>query len=383
MPRPTTTPPDHPGTYIAEELEARSLSQMDLAYILGMTPQQLSPIITGRQSITPSMAVALGEAFDMPAEFFANLQKLYDLQRVQPVDPGVRARATWQSVYPIREMIQRKWIEDTDTALLDLQMMRFFERNRIEDVPFIGANAEVFPHAARKSDYSSTTPIQFAWLYRVRKIAEGVSAPLYSERDLRASLDEIRAHMIDPEDVARIPEILLRCGVRFALVESLPRSKIDGVCLWIDGQPAIGMTNRLDRLDNFCFVLRHEIEHVLQKHGQKESFSPIDEIDADSMTGHAAVGDEERTANAAASEFLVSQAQVDSFIARKSPFISEKDMLAFAARMEINPAVVVGQIQNKTKNYAWLRKYQIKVRDHLLTSWKHVDGWGRVATTTL
>ena len=113
---------DHPGTFIVEELGARNWHQVDLAYILGMKPQQLHPILTGKASITPDLAAALGDAFDMPAEFFANLQKQYDLNKVKPVDPGVRTRATWLSVFPVREMIKRGWIEDTEPGLLDLQM---------------------------------------------------------------------------------------------------------------------------------------------------------------------------------------------------------------------------------------------------------------------
>src|SRR6185437_16121890 len=128
------------------------------------------------------------------------------------------------------------------------------------DIPFIG-DGKVMAHAAKKANYVETTPIQYAWLHRVKKVAERLEAPAYSEDALRESLLRIRAHMIDKDDLVRIPEILRDCGVRFALVEALPGSKIDGVCVWIDGQPAIGMTTRLDRLDNFCFVLRHEIEH--------------------------------------------------------------------------------------------------------------------------
>jgi HTH-type transcriptional regulator / antitoxin HigA len=129
---------DHPGTFIVEELEARDWQQVDLAYILGMSPQHLSPLLNGKASITPDLAAALGEAFDMPADFFANLQKMYDLDRAKPVDPGVRTRAKWASFFPVREMIKRGWIEDTDSNLLDLQMIRFFGKNRVEDIPFIG-----------------------------------------------------------------------------------------------------------------------------------------------------------------------------------------------------------------------------------------------------
>ena len=373
-------PVDHPGTFIVEELEARNWQQVDLAYILGISPPQLSPLLNGKASVTPDMAAALGDAFDMPADFFANLQKMYDLHKAKPVDPGVRTRASWVSYFPVRDMIKRGWIEDTEPGLLDLQMMRFFGKNRIEDIPFVGGG-EIAAHAAKKSsNYDSITPPQFAWLHRVMKIAETIRAPLYSEDNLRKNLPKIRAHLLDKDDLIHIPQILLTAGVRFVLVEALPASKIDGVCVWIDGQPAIGMTTRLDRIDNFAFVLRHEIEHVLRGDGRDVSFTPVDEIgtDFDSTDGP----EEEVAANTAAAEFCVPKQQLSSFIARKSPFISEQDVLAFAARMEIHPAIVVGQVQHKTKKYNWLRKYQSGIREFLF-DWKFVDGWGRQCPTGL
>jgi HTH-type transcriptional regulator / antitoxin HigA len=370
-------PVDHPGTFIAEELDARGWQQVDLAYILGMSPQQLSPLLSGKARITPDLAAQLADAFDMPADFFANLQKMYDLNKAKPVDPGVRTRRQWVSVFPVREMIRRGWIEDTDATLLDLQMMRFFGKNRIEDIPFIGTG-EIGAHAARKS--GETTPIQYTWLRRVTKIAEMESAPVYSEERLRSTLPKIRAHLLDKDDLIHIPAMLRHCGVRYVLVEALPGSKIDGVCVWIDGQPAIGMTTRLDRLDNFAFVLRHEIEHVLRGDGRDAEFAPVDEIDlgADENDGP----EEEVHANREAAEFCVPRQQLNSFLARKGKFISEQDVLAFAARLEIHPAIVIGQIQHKQQKYNWLRKYQSGVRSHLL-DWEFVDGWGRQFPTGL
>ncbi|MDB5414434.1 MAG: hypothetical protein JWR10_2769 [Rubritepida sp.] len=377
----TTPPPvDHPGTFIAEELEARNWAQADLAYILGIDVSQLNRLIKGTNDVTPDSAVALGEAFDMSPEFFMNLQKIYDLQKARKADPGVRTRASWLSAFPVREMIKRGWIEDAEPGLLDLQMLRFFEKNSVSDIPFV-SDAPLLPHAAKKTAYDKTTPIQYTWLHRVRKIAEGASAPPYSEKMLRDSLDTIRAHMLDKDDLHRIPSILLKCGVRLVLVEALPGSKIDGVCVWIDRQPVIGMTLRLDRYDNFCFVIRHEIEHVLRQDGLEETFSPIDEFSAD-FEGSDGLPECEVKANQAAADFCVPSQLLESFIVRKSPFISERDVLNFSARVEINPAIVVGQIQNKTKKYGWLRKYQTSSKDHLL-DWQFKDGWGHFAPTNL
>ncbi len=67
----------HPGAYIKEEMEERDWSQRDLAFILGCSEQAINPILNGKRGISPEMAKALGDAFDVPAEFFANLQQAY------------------------------------------------------------------------------------------------------------------------------------------------------------------------------------------------------------------------------------------------------------------------------------------------------------------
>jgi HTH-type transcriptional regulator/antitoxin HigA len=371
---------DCPGTFIEEELEARGWTQADLAYILGWDAGQLNKLIKGITKITPDSAVALGDAFDQPPEFFMNLQKLYDLANAKQSDPGVRTRAAWAKEFPVREMIRRGWIENAEPALLDLQMLRFFGKNRIEDVPFV-SDAPVYAHAPKKTGYEEMTAIQFVWLSRVRKIAEAVPAPLYSEEALRNALPSIRAHMVDAEDLALIPNLLLKCGVRLVYVEHLPGSKIDGVCVWIDGQPVIGLSLRLDRFDNFCFTLRHELEHVLRGDGREASFTPVDEqapeSDSDDRPECEKIADDE------AAEFCIPQELFTSFLLRKSPFIAKKDIVTFAARLEINPAVVAGQIQKRTRQWHKFREFLVSIRERLLEEWPHKDGWGHAAPTNL
>lgn len=377
---------DHPGTFILEELEAREWAQVDLAYILGMSPSQLSPILTGKRDISPDMAVALGDAFGVSPEFFANLQKQYALQRAKRPDPGVRTRAFWFSKFPVREMEARGWIENTDADLLDLQMMRFFDANRIEDVPLVGC--EPMAHAAKKSGgYEEPTGAQLVWLHRVRKIAAETEAPPYDRNELLATLPDIRAHMFDADDFSEIPSLLLGCGVRLVFVEHLPGSKIDGVCTWLGEQPVIGLSLRLNRPDNTCFVLRHEIEHVLQEDGKDGSRVHVDVFENDRKASD--LPDEEQRADAAAAEFLVPQDKLASFMRRKGKWVSEDDVLAFSARHHIHPAIVVGQIQNyrhqrgDDRAFAFLRRYlKIKMESYFET-WPMRDGWDHVADVGL
>ncbi len=372
-------PVDHPGSFIEEELEARGWTQADLAYILGWDASQLNKLIKGATNITPDTAVSLGDAFDTPAEFFMNLQKAYDLQRARRTDPGVRTRAAWLSKFPIRDMAKRGWLEETEADLLDLQMMRFFDVNRIEDIP------RVIAHAAKRSGYGEVTGTQLVWLHRVRKIAATAAAPTYDRRCLIDALPDIRAHMLDADDFGEIPGLLLRCGVRVVFVEPLPNSKIDGVCTWIDDQPVIGLSLRLNRPDNLCFVFRHEMEHVIQEDG-KSGYIHVDVFDID--RDDIFLPDEERRADAAAAEFLIPQDKLTSFMQRKGKWISEPDVLAFAARHNIHPAIVIGQIQNRRhkagddRAFAFLRRYLDKIHEHFM-AWPLRDGWGKVANVGL
>jgi HTH-type transcriptional regulator/antitoxin HigA len=171
----------HPGVFIKEEMEARGWSQRDLAFILGCSEQVINPILNGKRGISPEMAKALGEAFDVPAEFFANLQQAYDLAQARTPDPSVAIRRRMQSIYPVREMIKRGWIEQSDAAMLEIQLTRFFNVKVPNEIPY-------FEHAAKRTP-GEILPAQCAWLHRVRQIAASLTVPKYSEQALRQAVE--------------------------------------------------------------------------------------------------------------------------------------------------------------------------------------------------
>lgn len=367
----------HPGEFIREELEARGWSQRDLAYILGSPEQAVNMIVSGKRGISPEMAKALGGAFDVSSEYFANLQNAYEMSKAREPDPAIARRAQLQGAYPVREMIRRGWLEDTGIGLLEAQLMRFFCANDLGAVQHLA-------HAASKSDYSETTATQLAWLYRVRQLASQMVAPSFSEQKLRALVAELPRYTVDPEELRFIPHALADCGIRFVIVETLPNTKIDGVCFWLDANsPVIGISTLKDRIDNFWFVLRHEIEHVLNKDGMGGVTDAI--IDSDLDVGKCDgedVSDEERKANDAAADFCVPRQELESFFTRKFPFISEKDVLGFARRIQRHPGIVVGQLQRKMDRWNWLARYKVKVRRHVIGA-SVADGWGVPASASL
>ena len=367
----------HPGFYIKEEMDARGWLQRDLAFILGCPDQAVNMILSGKRGISPEMAKALGDAFDVPAEFFANLQQSYDLAQARPPDPSVAARRQMQSAYPIREMIKRGWLQMADMALMETQLVRFFEVDDLDGIPYMA-------HAAKKSSYEErdVSPAQLAWLFRVRQIAKSISVPRYSEKALIEATTNLQRLLIAPDEARHVPRILLECGIRFVLVEKLPAANVDGVCFWLDDRsPVIGMTTRRDTIGNFWFVLRHEIEHVLQKHGRGEEMIDAD-LEGEGASTMDTLPTEERTANAAASDFCVPTQKLDLFMQRKHPFYYEKDVVAFSRLMQRHPGLVVGQMQRRMNRYDYLTRYLVKIR-HFLLPGSIADGWGQVVPVSL
>ncbi len=166
-------------------------------------------ILSGKRGISPDMAKALGKAFDVPAEFFANLQQAYDLAHAKEPSPEVEFLGKLQAKYPVREMIKRGWFEKTDMVMLEAQLARFFNVTDVAEVPYM-------PHAAKKrSDYEDRDipPAQLAWLFRVRQIANSISVPTYSEKALRSAIDQMEQLMLEPEGVRDVPRFLAEAGV--------------------------------------------------------------------------------------------------------------------------------------------------------------------------
>jgi HTH-type transcriptional regulator/antitoxin HigA len=361
----------HPGEFIKEELEARGWTQMDLAHILGRNNSYVNQILSGKVGVSSEMAKALAAAFNVSPQVFLNLQTAYSLSKGADADSGISKRAEIYSQYPLREMIKRGWIQDTDADLLETQIARFFGQSDIENVPYLA-------HAAKKTHYEEKEipPTQVAWLFRVKQLAKSITVPSYSSQGLQDALGKLSKLLISPEEARHVPRILSECGVRFILVESLPQSKIDGVCLWLDDKsPVIGMSLRLDRIDNFWFVLRHEIEHVLQRHGMNEDIVDS-EMEGNRSEANDDLPEEEKIANAAAASFCVPPQKMESFMKRKGPSYYEKDVLAFSKLNNIHPGLVVGQIQYKLNRYDLYRQYQVKMRQHVLPG-AIVDGWGQ------
>lgn len=372
--------PRTPGQLISTLLKERGWTKRTLAIVLGVDEATITRLVSDKRPVSADLALQFEEVLGVEADRLLTLQKDYDLQLAKIAfrsDPARAIRAQIFGSLPITEMVKRGWLPGVenpkDVLAVEAAVAKFFDAPTVGDVEFL-------PHAARRTQVSvDSTPLQLAWLYRVKTVAAEMMVPPYSDAKGRAVVERLRSLLSAAEEARKVPRLLAEAGIRFVIVEALPSSKIDGACLWLDAvSPVIALSFRFDRIDNFWFVLRHELEHVLQHHGQ---VAPILDVDLDGRTDSHVI-EEERIANAAAAAFAVPPDKLSAFVARKAPFFAERDILGFASTLGVHPGLIAGQLQHRTQRYDHFRSHLVKVRS-IVAPGAMVDGWGDIAPVGL
>ena len=81
---PTHGPPTHPGEMLLEEfLKPLGITQAEIAKLIGVSYPRVNELINGRRGMTPDTALRLERLFGMEAQFWLNLQLVWDLYQAQ------------------------------------------------------------------------------------------------------------------------------------------------------------------------------------------------------------------------------------------------------------------------------------------------------------
>ena len=118
--------PVSPGSVLEEEIEARAMTQKELARRMGRPPQVVNEIIRAKKSITPETALELEKVLGMPAQLWVNLESVYRMTKAKNEErERLHQEASALSRFPVKEMAKHGWIpafkqrEDKVRALLE------------------------------------------------------------------------------------------------------------------------------------------------------------------------------------------------------------------------------------------------------------------------
>lgn len=343
-----------PGQILLRELEARDLTQADLADIMGRPAKTINAIIKNTKEITPETAQELEAALDIPASNWLNLNAKYRLHLAEKIkQPQKRQRIYDRSLMyhlaPIREMQKLGWIsfgEDTEKNKQELQ--RFLQVDALSEEKLEKTYALIAANFRHSDKLIPSAPALYAWLCKVKQMAEKQQEQQklkkYSEEKIIELIEELKAYFESVESIKHVPDLLAKYGICLVYVPHLQKTYLDGALLMHKGKPVIAMTLRHDRIDNYWFTLLHELGHLFHKHQHGEEDLFLDNLDDPDHNQQQ----QEMQANQFARENLIQPEQLSLFLSNPR-CTSKSQILAFASRLKRHPGIVLGQMQFEKK----------------------------------
>ncbi|MFM7022858.1 MAG: HigA family addiction module antitoxin [Flavobacteriales bacterium] len=338
----------HPGNMLKDELDARDIKQNDFAKLIGYSVTQLNEIINGKRSINADFALLIGKALSIDPSFWMGLQSQYDLDKVKIEEKNksrLEAIGVWDMMkdyVAVKYLKKLRWINGD--PMEDIPKIKsLYKVNSIEEFPALYATGRF-----RKSTKLETDTLNLvAWTKVVSHKANDLEVGKFNHGKGEELIDKLKEILKDNKQTLFKTQSLLKdYGIKLIVEERPDKCPIDAYSFWSNGKPAIGITLRHKRIDNFSFNLFHELGHVFLHLTNNNTVDFIDYENDDQKYKNSI---EEKQANDFASDCLIDKAHWTSFI-KKSEY-NDSSIKKFAALHNVHPAVVLGRLGHDLKIY--------------------------------
>jgi len=318
---------------------ARGMSQRELAGKLNLKEQQIQRYESEEYSSASLRRLAeIAQALDL------NISEVAEFR--QPSTTSERSSEINWELFPIKEMYKRHWFEGyTGTLSGAVAQAELLISNLSKRA---GSQPRLALHRKRvRSGSNIDMYALLAWEWRVlAKSSSSPKASNYRPEKLDDSwLKRLVQHSHSADGPIRARKYLEEAGIAMVIEPHLPSTHLDGAAILGDNGPVIGLTLRYDRLDNFWFVLLHEVIHV-KCHLKKGRLEDIfDDLDSDA-------NEIEREADDLAGRALIPDDLWETALPR---FLRTKESVqAFAAELQINEAIIAGRVRKEADNFTIL-----------------------------
>lgn len=338
-----------PGQRLLDLLAEKGLKQVELARLLGRTPQYVQDVTKGKKAMDARVAVELEEALGTPSASQWLLWEL-DYQKAQmqleqdgKVDRSIKRKDVVEEYPFVLDAVKYGWIEDSrDAAVLKANTEAY-----LSQADRLGFRNQY--NFRRSGAFQTAGNSLDAWSIQcfllARQSDQVAPLPLFRREEIEPVLvPRLQQMMRDEGAVAGVQALLAEFGIRFMIVPNLKKAPVDGMAslnVGADGvaRPFMAMTLRHGQLDRFWFVLMHELAHLhFNHHEQPEAIefgnfdsrvpNSLHEIQADQQASHWLIPDE------AFHRLINSATSIDS-------------IRRFAAEIGRHPAIALGRLKRE------------------------------------
>ncbi|HBJ33425.1 MAG TPA: hypothetical protein DDZ51_01430 [Planctomycetaceae bacterium] len=316
-------------------MEQSNLKQKDLVPLIG-SKSKVSEVLAGKRDLSLTMIRKLVDELGIPADV---------LLRQKEIQPIAEDFLKLGKRFPLTEMFKRGWLDGAVKSLKEA-------RDQLDDVLAkfsepVGdpTTLEVFNRQMSRCGNAKDDAALVAWQIRVMSVAKQQAKLTYKNGTVDESFlrEVVRLSFLN-DGPKLVQEFLAKNGIHLVIERHLPKTYLDGAAMRLgDDGRLVAMTLRHDRMDNFWFVLLHELAHIalhIDKGVCQAVFDNLDERGTDQI---------EREADALASDSLIPKnVWRAAELTAKSSF---GDVKSFADHHRIHPSIPAGRIRYESGNF--------------------------------
>ncbi len=336
----------HPGILLDNMLNERKLSQRDLASRIDVAHSLLNNILKGNRNINVHIAIGLESAGFKDAQYWLMKQVKYNLHRAHNDEDVIKKKKS------IKE-----WNDIEENGIVPLS---FFKKQNIgintsEDVNKIYKIYGVKDYSSLKNRVNEFNPTYFrksskfaenknnvvAWSLMAKYKASQQSVSNFKRSNESHLLKELKECFYKNKNVVKKTEkILHKYGIKFFPLNRPTQTPVDGKSFMSGNNPAIVLSLKYKRLDNFAFTLFHELGHVFEHltHPDRPEFKN-EEFFINSSNNEIV----EFEADNYARNNLINQDIWSDFITFNDEFTDDV-ILSFSKKYKIHPGIVWGRV---------------------------------------
>lgn len=319
----------------------KGLSQRQFAEALGLKEQQIQRYESDRYA-----TASIRRLEEVANALELDISEIAELRPNRSREESHHFEIQWD-LFPVKDMYRRHWFEGFHGSLSDAmahgeELARAFLQKAMprRQLAFLRHKARF---EAKMDQYAL-----WAWQCRITLLARKVHLPTSFSRSSLSDDWFRRLVKLSQEDDSplRAQDALSEIGIPLVIEPHLPQTYLDGAAFLLpNGRPIIGMTLRYDRLDNFWFVLMHELVHV-RDHLRKGKLEDIfDDLESEP-------DDLEKNTDQLAGDIMIPNDQWET--ALPCYLRTEESVKDFAQEAGIHQAIVAGRIRKEANNYVIL-----------------------------
>jgi len=343
----------HPGILLQDELKARNIKQREMAYELGVLPTFLNEIIKGKRSITADFAILLEKVLEIPADYWLRFQAQHDIDKARIKEKNIRKIELieiWNIIkkyVPVKFFKKHGYLHSASEIELNIKTVKkIYNIRNIEDLVNVFAAHKNLSFYRKSKKLNLDHVNMLGWSKLAEYEAKQISISGFKKENLSNLKNELQIIILKNQNVKiHTKKKLAEYGIKLIYLQKFDKTPIDGYSFWSDKNPAIALTLRHKRIDNFAFTIFHEIGHIeLHIESKKErKFIDLHESKVENEL--------ENQADKYARESLISKEQWNE-LADNYFLLDDNKIRDFGEKYNINPAIILGRICWEKNNYA-------------------------------